>query len=175
MRKKLAVLAGCLFIIGALVAPGAAHAAVRTSAAPALSGTCDGPFEIKQYDTGKYATSAPDHAWLWFEAASEATRFCLYNAGNDSAYWQIEDLSTGSCLSLNASDGYQIAEETCADNSWDQWEPITQVAASGGNFAYVWQNGYGTNQCLYDYKQEPAITTTCATSDHFEWFWLIAA
>jgi hypothetical protein len=31
------------------------------------------------------------------------------------------------------------------------------------------------NECLYDYKQAPAVTAGCNESNHFEWFWFYFA
>jgi hypothetical protein len=183
MLKKLTILLSGLAIAGALVAPAAAQAEVRSPGVAAIStpdlttppgGTLAGCDDIKQYQTGKYATDSPDHDWLWFEGYSERTRYCLYDINNNSVY-EIEDATTGNCLAVDTSDNNQIEEEGCAaEYSWELWAATDLVAVSGANDAYVWANGIDDEaDCLYDYQQEPAVATGCANSDTFEWFWLI--
>lgn len=174
MRKKLTVLVAGLAAAGVLVLPGAAHAATG------VPGTFLFCSEIQNVYTNKLATDVPDHAWLYFEGASDATTYCFYQQSN--GLYEIEDQTTDNCLSENTSalDGGnpEVGEESCTVNqAWDQWGVNQQ---RDNDVEDVFYNGYkykGSTECLYDNTQEPAIVTGCPgipTSDNFFWFFLPA-
>jgi hypothetical protein len=127
---------------------------------------------IKNYDTGKYATDSPDHDWLWFEGYSEATEYCFIT--NGEGYYELQDQTTGNCLAVDTSDNNEIEEEGCAPYYlWEEWD-YSVVAESGQYSVVLLHNGIDDeSECLYDYKQEPAVATGCIYTDEFEWFTLI--
>jgi hypothetical protein len=174
MRKKLTVLVAGLAAAGALVMPEAAHAA--TAKVPGTLVACT---TMQNDETGKWATDAPDHDWLYFEGTSDATIYCFYQQSNGLD--EIEDQTTGNCLAENTSardnGNPEVDEESCGVNaSWDQWGADAQADYGMEQVLYNFDPYKGVYQCLYDYTQEPAIVTACPTveptTDYFFWFLL---
>lgn len=177
MRRTLASLAGGLAVALTLGVSAVAHAAnlpssgqkVPTLVRPADTLQGYGPL----YDEGNGGYGIISGGALEF--VNDGDEWDFYNVSIPiTGQFEIQ-LGDNGCLAVDSSNG-TVVEDTptaCAlyggdGYQWDRWNAINEGIYNG---AQVWElkNAYG-GECLYDYKQVPAVYTTCIATDHFEWF-----
>lgn len=183
MWSKLAIAASGLALSAALGVPAVAQAAVTPSqvahasaAGPTCSAASAGFIDA---GTGKYANdgllSDGRTTALYFNPLSEgvAELYCVVNYGGNVINLLHQDPAAGisECVSLNSA-FTQIGWENACGNTWDKWK-ITRVGTLNGMPTYQLQSMFsinGSHPCMYDDLQEPAIYTTCSTTNRFEQF-----
>jgi hypothetical protein len=107
---------------------------------------------------------------LYFYGSGPRTSLC-YSFGSIFEITTPIDL----CLQPTAT-GIVQAAPCNGSAAQEDWLPVqTDYPANPYVWAFENYSYPGASQCLYEDMQEPAIMTSCAFSNHFEWFyWPVA-
>jgi hypothetical protein len=152
------------FLCAAAQGTPALAATLKTpSATPAIT-NCS-PF----YSVG-HKTSADTETWSYIGGD---THLYFYGSGPRTSLCQAQEfiyLQNNGTQCLKAVTGGPVTAVTCNTSQTDQEWLI--LATDGPYYTWALKN-IGTNQCLYENTQEPAIMASCTAeaTDKFEWFY----
>jgi hypothetical protein len=173
MYRKLAALTGGLVLSFALAIPAAANAAAVRPSGPARPADTNHGCGVL-FDQGNGETGAALAQSLSFLDGT-STKFCNFSIPINGEFEMVYTVDNNSCLAVNSSRGIIDEDDptACSANggdgdTWDRWT-ATAEGSSGGATIWEFKNQFN-GKCLYDDQQDPAIYTTCSSTNHFEWF-----